>query len=110
MAGLPVRAVSAWAFPVYYGELQIPEEWDIEASTRSAATQQMEDALEHHPDVTAEVVVEFGHPSQVLIEASKGARLLVVGNRGHSGASGILLGSVSTHCVHAAHCPVVVVR
>ena len=54
-------------------------------------------------------VVE-GNPAQVLIDASDGADLLVVGSRGHGGFTEALLGSVSQHCVHHAHCPVVVIR
>jgi nucleotide-binding universal stress UspA family protein len=54
-------------------------------------------------------VVE-GHPALVLVEVSNGADLLVVGNRGHGGFAGMLLGSVSEHCVTHAHCPVLVMR
>ena len=54
-------------------------------------------------------VVE-GNPAQVLLDASDGADLLVVGSRGHGGFAEALLGSVSQHCVHHAHCPVVVIR
>ena len=51
-----------------------------------------------------------GNPSEVLIEASRGATLLVVGSRGQGGFLGLLMGSVSTQCVHYSHCPVLVVR
>jgi nucleotide-binding universal stress UspA family protein len=51
-----------------------------------------------------------GHPATRLIEASAGADLLVVGSRGHGAFAGMLLGSVSEHCVAHASCPVVVVR
>jgi nucleotide-binding universal stress UspA family protein len=51
-----------------------------------------------------------GHPAPILVEASKGADLLVVGSRGHGEFVGMLLGSVSEHCAMNAHCPVLVHR
>lgn len=61
------------------------------------------------PDnVQAKIV--YGHPAQVLVRESGEADLLVVGHRGHGGFTGMLVGSVSMHCVSTAACPVVVVR
>lgn len=60
------------------------------------------------PDVRAEVV--SGQPSTVLVGATRDADLLVVGNRGHGGMVGLLIGSVSAACIHHADCPVLVVR
>jgi nucleotide-binding universal stress UspA family protein len=57
----------------------------------------------------AEGRVVVGSPARVLIDASDGADLLVVGTRGRGAVTGALLGSVSTACVHHARCPVVVV-
>jgi nucleotide-binding universal stress UspA family protein len=51
-----------------------------------------------------------GVPAQSLLDAAKGADLLVVGSRGLGGFRGLLLGSVSEQCVRHAGCPVVVVR
>lgn len=51
-----------------------------------------------------------GNPAEQLVAESEGANLLVVGSRGLGAFRGMLLGSVSMHCVNQAHCPVVVVR
>lgn len=51
-----------------------------------------------------------GHAAQVLVNASKGAEMLVVGNRGFGGFDGLLLGSVSGHCATNATCSVVIIR
>ena len=54
--------------------------------------------------------VREGHAANVLVDAAKGAMLLVVGNRGYGGFDGLLLGSVSAQCAEHAPCTVVVVR
>ena len=51
-----------------------------------------------------------GHPVKVLVDASDGANLLVVGHRGHGGFTGMLLGSVRGHVLAYAHCHTVIVR
>lgn len=45
----------------------------------------------------------------VLLDAARSASALVVGSRGRGGFARLVLGSVSTHCLHHAPCPVVVV-
>ena len=54
--------------------------------------------------------VEEGYPGLVMVERSKEADLLVLGNRGHSPVIETLLGSVSLHCLTYAHCPVTIVK
>jgi nucleotide-binding universal stress UspA family protein len=51
-----------------------------------------------------------GTAAHQLIEASRGADMLVLGSRGHGGVVGLLLGSVSSACAEEAYCPVLVVR
>jgi nucleotide-binding universal stress UspA family protein len=51
-----------------------------------------------------------GLPAEVLIDASKGANLLVIGSRGKGGFEGLILGSVSAKCTQHAHCSVLVAR
>lgn len=52
----------------------------------------------------------LGHPVEVLARRSKGARLVVLGSRGHGGFADALIGSVSVGVAMNAACPVVVVR
>jgi nucleotide-binding universal stress UspA family protein len=61
-------------------------------------------------DVEVESEVVHGSAASVLIDASRDADLFVVGTRGHGGFAGMLLGSVSQHCLHDAACSVAVVR
>jgi len=51
-----------------------------------------------------------GPAATILLEAARGADLLVVGSRGLGGFAGLLLGSVSSKVAHYAACPVVIVR
>jgi nucleotide-binding universal stress UspA family protein len=51
-----------------------------------------------------------GYAQSVLLKASEGAALLVVGSRGGGGWAGLLLGSVSLRCITLSACPVAVVR
>lgn len=64
---------------------------------------------EKYPDVDVKPTVVRGQAAIVLEDASASSRLVVVGTRGRGGFAGLLLGSVSSHTAHRAHCPVVVV-
>jgi len=47
--------------------------------------------------------------ASAILDAAKGADLVVIGSRGLGGFSGLLLGSVSHQVAHHATCPVVIV-
>jgi len=94
-----------------YGLAPVPFEGDsiatIMAKTLDDLIAEVSAQVKQPVTVTPRVIE--GHPTQVLIEAATGAQLLVVGSRGHSAFAGILLGSVSQHCVQHAPCPVAVI-
>jgi nucleotide-binding universal stress UspA family protein len=62
-------------------------------------------------DRTVEVrhVLLDGQPGAALVHAAEDADLLVVGSHGAGRLAEVLLGSVSSYCVHHATCPVVVI-
>jgi len=62
------------------------------------------------PDLNVHSGAEAGVHARMLAEAGERADLIVVGNRGRGGFTGLLLGSVSMRTLGAARCPVVVVR
>jgi nucleotide-binding universal stress UspA family protein len=65
---------------------------------------------ERHPDVPVRHTVRWAPAAGSLIEASRGAQLVVVGVRGTSGLVGARLGAVSHALLHHAGCPVAVVH
>jgi nucleotide-binding universal stress UspA family protein len=111
--GGTVQAVLAWHYPAVAGPGGggiVPPEVSKETERHMRASL-AEAVAKVYPDPTAaETCVRYGHPAQVLVGLSKEADLLVVGSRGHGGFTGMLLGSVSIHCVSHAQCPVTVVR
>lgn len=62
-----------------------------------------------HPGLPVDVLVDTGAPEEALVAQSGDAQLVVVGSRGRGLLKGLVIGSVSEHVLHHAHCPVVVV-
>ena len=111
LTGARLRVVMCWEYPVTYGWAPpYPEGFDPEDDVSRCIDQAVEAVVPKTSTVDVERVVIEGHPAPTLVEAAKDAALLVVGTRGHGGFFGLLLGSVSEHCVTHAPCPVVVVR
>ncbi len=115
MTGADLEAVTSWQPPTGYGAgLGLGASFDtLEIDWPGVASSSLSEALMTAlPDDNDSVkrTVVCGHPAAALLTAAKGADLLVVGSRGHGGFAGMLLGSVSTHLVAHAPCPVVVVR
>ncbi len=114
-AHIPVTVVRAWTMrtapkPKTQEFGYVPPASDFADAVRERLEESTRDLLAAFPDVEVTLKVERGQPATVIVEASEGASLLVVGPRGLGGFKGLLLGSVSEHAVGNAPCPVVVVR
>lgn len=113
--GTTVRVVMAWHYPAAAGPAPIgvapaAVSGEVEANKQAELDKAVAATFGESPSVQVETKIAYGHPAQVLVDESRDADLLVVGSRGHGGFTGMLLGSVSTHCVTHAACPVTVVR
>ncbi|MCZ4513696.1 universal stress protein [Streptomyces sp. ActVer] len=109
-----LRVVHAWSSPYHGSEIaRLATEAAVREPLQRAAEQTLEAALGHTAgieDADIERRVVEGPPAPALIEAARGADLLVVGPRGRGGFTSLLLGSVSHQCAQHAPCPIVIVH
>lgn len=111
LTGAGLEVLMCWEWPSSYGwAVPVPDDFDPEGDVRRTLETALAPLRAAHPGVALDGRVVEGHPAPILVEASKGADLLVVGNRGHGGFVGMVIGSVSEHCTLHAHCPVLVYR
>src|SRR5271165_5359475 len=113
--GATIKAVLSWHYPAAAGPAPVgvaPHSVsdELRANLQVALDKAVTDVYGTTSPENVQSEIGYGHPSQVLVEESKSADLLVVGSRGHGSFTGMLVGSVSIHCVTNAACPVVVVR
>ncbi|WP_098891394.1 universal stress protein [Streptomyces sp. or3] len=113
LTGATVEAVNSWEYPATSWASMMPgmpEDFDPQALATVSLTEALEEALGAEGAAAVSKVVVIGNPAQALLDRAKGADLLVVGARGHTGLKATLLGSVSLHVTQHAPCPVTVVR
>lgn len=110
----PLRVVHAWVWPLYRVPLGpapgAPPGAGLRAAAESVLAAARSTAHAVAGDLSVETTLEVGTTVPVLLRAADGAALLVVGNRGLGGFSGLLLGSTGISISARARCPVVVVR
>ena len=105
--GHDVEAVGAWQIHTTF-EQYAPTNWDPEMDARAVVDDALKEAFGDELPAGLTVRMEMGVPTQILINASEGAEMIVVGTRGRGGFKGMVLGSVSSSVASHAKCPVVI--
>ncbi|MEB7447251.1 universal stress protein [Arthrobacter koreensis] len=105
-----IEAVTVWSYPVALAVPIASAEWSPRVEAQSALEETLQATFGQDVPEGLKKLVVSGQPVQVLVEASKGAEMLVVGSRGRGGFAGLLLGSVSSAAAAHAHCPVLIVH
>ncbi|QEU84338.1 universal stress protein [Streptomyces viridosporus] len=110
VVGGVVEAVHVWDTPSSRGWSgpAIDPAFDLQQAEERFA-QELRTVFPDGPPAGLKEHLVEGDPSEVLIRASEGAALLVLGRRGRGGFTRAILGSVSQRCAQHAACPVVVV-
>ena len=109
--GSTLEVITTWEWPSSYGwAVPVPDDFDPEEDVRATLESSLAEVRAEYPDVRVDPRVVSGHPAPLLVEASEGADLLVVGSRGHGEFVGMLLGSCGEYCAAHAHCPVLIFR
>jgi nucleotide-binding universal stress UspA family protein len=111
---VPLRLVAAHAWPAggLIGDPGLGVDYravlrDVVLGHLAAAAA---DALQVAPGLEVEQVEVTGYPVPVLLGDSGSAEMVVLGDRGLGGFTGLLIGSVAVAASAHAACPVVVVR
>ncbi|MFF7636386.1 universal stress protein [Kitasatospora sp. NPDC008050] len=115
LIGAVVEAVGVVEIPMNYGWSAPVVDTSLDEDTAKRGFRQELDsvlpaALAGGEPVEVRELLVRGNPAEALIEASRGAQVLVVGSRGHGTFARAMLGSVSQRCAQHAPCPVVIVR
>ena len=114
LRGTGLVALHAWTGPVSTGRGDmLPLVYDptlVAAEEERVLAEALAGWQGKYPDVTVHRRLVRGHTGRALVEATRDARLVVVGRHGHRAVSGWLVGSVTHALLHQARCPVAVIR
>ena len=109
--GAELVALHAWSPTAVDKALEPMMDWDAVADEEDAVLAERLSGWEQkYPQITVRRSVVRDGAARALVDASRGAQLVVVGSRGRGNAAGLLLGSVSHGVLHAAQSPVAIVR
>jgi nucleotide-binding universal stress UspA family protein len=110
----PLRIVHAFIWPYLGVPLGPSHVGPAEGGLLNEANRIIQDALARArtaaPDIEADGIAVTGAPATVLIDESRTAALIVLGDRGLGGFTGLLVGSIAVQVAAHATCPVLVAR
>lgn len=100
--------------PVGGGVSTFVRKADIDSYHREEGAKALASALKlaADADVPVEKHISVGRPGELVAEFARrvGARLIVIGTRGHTGLAGVILGSVAQDVIARAGVPVCLVK
>jgi nucleotide-binding universal stress UspA family protein len=108
--GAGLDAVTVWEFTPTRSWSSTPPDRSPDQYTRQVLDQTVQDVFGDQPPAGLRRLVREGGAAKVLLDASEGAIMVVVGSRGHGGFAGLMLGSVSASVSAHAACPVLVIH
>lgn len=91
------------------GLMYLPDHAMAERARKAVQLDVARELSELGRPVSVTVLARGGHPAHQLLEAARGADMIVLGSRGAGGFARLLTGSVSTQVSQHARCPVVIV-
>ena len=106
--GAQVSAICVWNYPIAFTPL--PAHWHPDHDARHSASRAAEAVFGDGWPSWFSVSIRKGSPALTLVDESATADLLVVGNGRYGRVTGVLLGSVSSHCAAHSRCPVMIVH
>ncbi|MEV4413102.1 universal stress protein [Catellatospora sp. NPDC049609] len=111
--GRHLRIVHAFIWPLMHvnvGASEAVPEGGLRHDAERVLAEAAETATAAEPDLTVAIELRTGAPAPVLLAAARDADLLVLGDRGLGGFTGLLLGSVAVQAAAHSTTPVLISR
>jgi nucleotide-binding universal stress UspA family protein len=113
--GTTLHVLRAWMLSTAAGETDappgtVPSLAEVEQAVRASVDRAVQAAREGRTGLEVVGHVRHGKAAQMLVEAARGAALVVVSRRGSGGFVNLLLGSTADQVVRYAPAAVLVVR